>query len=555
MPNVKESLQKSAVVAAWLAETTAKRTVAIATLASLVFCILCGINLTGQGVYYDEAHQAPAAFTWLGKEPIAFSRAVIGGVPLLNMPYSGALKSHLYGLYLRVSGRHFSVLSWRSLGIGFAAVGIFLFCLIGGSRLGIRGLLLFLALLLSDGTVLLTSRHDWGPTALALALRLLFLGIWIRGATASDRTTRTAFVLGAVVGLSIFEKLSSVVLLAPLYLILATRSSRTIRAWTFAHLGLLAGALPLLVANAYTWMSSHALISLTPNPPYPPVSWLTFARHYLALGQGRQARLWILGTIANPLYSGVEAGLIAGICLLIAWTAIRDREFRLSGLCIASYAIVGVFVMLLPGKTYVHHWILGTPFQYLAIALAVADAPERSQSTRRFLTLAAGALLLLRLPALYSTEDALMHGKASTGFDPSFTKLAQFAGRHPESQFVATTWGTGVQMYCLSDGQPDHVFEPFWDAARIEQLKAMLKEPNRRFLYLTELPGAVALRADLTARTVKAVEESAEWQEVPVDPELSNLAVVRVRKFERRVQARLGAGSGRAISERIAPLG
>jgi len=513
---------------------TMKNAMVIGIVGSVIFCVLCGVNLTGQGLYYDEIHQASAAFTWLGKEPIAFSRAVIGGVPLLNMTYSGALKSHAYGFYLRfIGGGHFSVLSWRCLSLGFVALGIFLFCLIGGPRLGPRGLLLFLALLLSDITVLLTSRHDWGPTALALALRLIFLAVWLHGEKLSRGTSTNVFVLGALVGLSIYEKLSSVVLLAPLYLILLTRPSRSVRAWAIAHAGLFAGTLPLLMANACTWVGGHGLISLEPNPPYPPVAWSTFAGNYLSLGQGREAWLWILGRIANPLFSQLEAGLVVGICLLIAWMVIRDRQFRPAGLCIASYVLVAILVKVLPGKTYLHHWILGTPFQYLAVALAMSGAGDRSRWSHRFMAAAVCVLLLLRLPAVISTEHALARGQAANRFDRSLTQLGEFAGRHPNDLFIATTWGTAMQMYCLSDGQPDHVFEAFWDAGRVEALKAILKRKDKRILYLSELPRAANLSADLTARAVKTVEESAEWREVPVDSELSNLAAVRVQKFER----------------------
>ena len=37
----------------------------------------------------------------------------------------------------------------------------------------------FLALLLTDGAVLLAGCFDWGPVALSLLLRLALLGLWI----------------------------------------------------------------------------------------------------------------------------------------------------------------------------------------------------------------------------------------------------------------------------------------------------------------------------------------------------------------------------------------
>ena len=49
----------------------------------------------------------------------------IAGIPVLNMPYSGAIKSGLYGAGLRVFDQPFTVSSWRWLGCVISALGIF----------------------------------------------------------------------------------------------------------------------------------------------------------------------------------------------------------------------------------------------------------------------------------------------------------------------------------------------------------------------------------------------------------------------------------------------
>ena len=67
--------------------------------AAIVFLALSTVELDRQGMYYDEVHQAPAAFFYIGERPAMFIYPVFE-VPVLNMAYSGAIKSAVYGAYL-----------------------------------------------------------------------------------------------------------------------------------------------------------------------------------------------------------------------------------------------------------------------------------------------------------------------------------------------------------------------------------------------------------------------------------------------------------------------
>src|SRR5262245_34561107 len=114
----------------------------LGAIVTLAFIVLTSLKLDSQGMYYDEIHQAPAAFFYIGKHPISFSYPVLG-VPVLNMPYSGAIKSTIYGLYLHYVNPHFTVFSWRLLGILFVAAGLIAFYQTGGVWLSIPGMLVF----------------------------------------------------------------------------------------------------------------------------------------------------------------------------------------------------------------------------------------------------------------------------------------------------------------------------------------------------------------------------------------------------------------------------
>src|SRR5215831_18942674 len=107
-----------------------------------LFCVLTMIHLDSQGAYYDELHQAPAAFHYVGKHPVLFTRMFFGW-PTFNMTYSGAIKSAVYGLYLKYVHPHFTIYSWRLLGVLFVAAGLVGFYSIAGPSLPIASIVCF----------------------------------------------------------------------------------------------------------------------------------------------------------------------------------------------------------------------------------------------------------------------------------------------------------------------------------------------------------------------------------------------------------------------------
>jgi len=59
------------------------------------------------------------------------------------------------------------------------------------------------------------------------------------------------------------------------------------------------------------------------------------------------------------------AGWIAG------FSRFREPTARLTLLAIGCYVSVGIALYLFPRKTWIHHWVLGTPFHYVAIGLGL----------------------------------------------------------------------------------------------------------------------------------------------------------------------------------------
>ncbi|MGI8587111.1 MAG: hypothetical protein ACR2M0_05410 [Chloroflexia bacterium] len=512
---------------------------------------MTGLNLDAQGLYYDEVHQAIAAFDYKGNHPTFFNVLQIGRVPILNMTYSGALKSNLYSLYLAL-GASFSVSSWRLLGIGFVAASLFLFCIVAGRCLPRRALFLFVAALLTDTTVLLTTRHDWGPTALGLALRVLFIAVWIRRELDLHAHIRDDFLLGSLVGLALFEKLSAVVLLVPLVLLLIlSLRPRTRHHWLAGLAGFALGALPLLVANGWSYLHGEGVISLAeiqePGKPALPTlgALLHFASDYLSLGQGVVVRNWILGQTPELWPVAVEVGLWIGLTAWIAVHAIRagrtDAYRQMAGVAMLCYWAVAAGLVLLPRSTGVHHWISGTPFQYVALALTFAGRPQRETAPagipwRRFMPIvpATLAVLIVRAPGVLAVEGDLVGGRSGLAYDPGFSRLGEFAAAHiNEAVFVAADWGMGNQIYCLANGPATGVYEPFWDAQSARNVLTVIAPARKQILYLITRRKTPRY-PDTTALILKAVTSSPDWREVQVEPEVAALRPVRVRKFLRR---------------------
>ena len=517
----------------------------------MLLVLLTCINLTGQGLYYDEVHQAVAAFAHIGGDPINFMALDFKGIPILNMSYSGAIKSNIYGVYLRFSDEGFTVRSWRLLGIVFVVASLFYFVVVAGRHLKTTERVVFLLLLLTDSTVILTTRHDWGPTALALSLRLIFLSIWLEREFGPGKQRLKNFGLGALVGLMIFEKLSSIALLPAFALILFSGKDGSIRARLAGLCGLVAGLLPLIGANVYSIVSKGQLISLSglKEPSQPPLAvmpLLRYAYEYPSLAQGGRVRNMILGESVSGTAWLLEAFTILFLTIFILLLAVRSRhvsrKVRISALIISCYVATGLGLLLLPRAVGPHHWIIGTPFQYLGIALFLGSfiAKPSQRQVRGYIrcfTFALGFLVLLRLPALVSVEYSLVSGTSSSNYDPSFTRVAQFAKERSRSAvFVAADWGVASQVYCITNGQSDLTYEPLWGHRWKEEVLGLVKTPlltSKSQLYLLARRNKPPIFPEKTAYIVHQIEASKLWREVEVEYSVTSLNEVIVRKFVR----------------------
>jgi hypothetical protein len=510
--------------------------------AAIAFAILASVRLSAQGPEYDELHQAVGGFTWIGAPPPASFCLGFEGICVLNTTYSAAIKTNLYGLLLRLSGRRFDLADWRWIGILLVATSLPLFAAGAFPVLRRSEIAVFFLLLLTDGSLLLLNRFDWGPVALAFLLRLTMIAVWLHGEASDPPRPGNTFALGALAGLATFEKLSSgVLVLALAAMIVGDRKRRCRRHLAAGLLGLAVGALPLLLVNLVWLVKKGELISLQNLQGGPRLGAPQLVHELLILGYGGKVREFMLGLSPPPWAEIGEAGVLTTILLLVLYVSLRragDGNLRRARVAFATFVAVAAGLWAMPRATWANHWILATPFQYLAIGLALRAFPSRKMSggkrvTRLTLVLLVSLWLGLRLAALGSLEKALRHGSASEYWDPSLAQLGQFAARRPlGTLFVATDWGVGNQILCYNDGQRGRVVEAFWDERGLDVPEMTAAINGARTLYLVRLRRATGL-FPATARIEREIAADSSWREVFPEAETSGWKAVSLRKFVR----------------------
>jgi hypothetical protein len=293
-------------------------------------------------------------------------------------------------------------------------------------------------------------------------------------------------------------------------------------------------------------MKHGNLISLADRETGAKSTWQPFLEYfwaYLRLGAGEQARGFILGSESLTAATSAEPWLAIGALILAASVARRSRPgdaaARMTALSILCYVGIGTAIYLLPRETWVHHWLLGTPFQYVAIALGLECCRSREDSipttmgtSGLLMRIVVCMLLTVRLAGLFSLESALFQGEASNQWHPNLTQIGKFAAARPrDTIFVAADWGVATQIYCISNGRQGLVHELFWNYGGPEKLRQLQKQSVATTVYTVSLNPLSNVRPENTQRIFLDLESSPHWHEVKVEPELAQLVAVTVRKF------------------------
>ena len=145
----------------------------LAVAAVCVFVLLAAYRIELPGLYYDELAFVNAA---LGAPDNTFVHLRLGPLPILLMPYLGALKAWIYVPIFHLLG--VSPLAIRLPAILIAAVTlIVLYCAMRDS-VGAAWAAIIVCVMAVDPANLFPSKLDWGPTVLMHFFQAIILALW-----------------------------------------------------------------------------------------------------------------------------------------------------------------------------------------------------------------------------------------------------------------------------------------------------------------------------------------------------------------------------------------
>lgn len=135
-----------------------------------VFVCLASYKLDDVGLYYDEVLFVNAA---IGAPADMFIHKKVFGIPVMLMPYIGALKAWIHYPIFDIFG--VNVYSVRLPSIFIVAAALVLHFRFVQIFFGTTAAVIFLSLAVVDPSTVFHARFDWGPTALMMFFRGLLL--------------------------------------------------------------------------------------------------------------------------------------------------------------------------------------------------------------------------------------------------------------------------------------------------------------------------------------------------------------------------------------------
>lgn len=480
-----------------------------------VFFFLSGMAfIRKSGMHFDASYELASFYPCCA---VAFRPILFGNpVPVMVLPYVGALKAWLYFPLLQNLEVTPTLLRTPVLLIGTVSVGLFFTLL--DRTIGRRGAIAGTLLLATDAVFLIATTYDFGPMALLhcfLLAGLLLLLNFER--TPRNRTLALAFF---VFGLALWHKalfiwmLDGVVVAA-----VAVFPKRILPLITPARLmvaaiALCAGASPLIFFNVVSRGATlHTSEVMSANVRFSQkllmvgktmsgnvlFGWLTEEAQPETDVAPRKIPAKVSVEISRFLggrvrFNGIFYGFLISCCL-VPW--LYFTPFRSAALFAAIYLLVTWAQMVVLPNTgaSLHHVLLLWPFPHFLIAIAItiiAGALGRhgGRIASCIVVLMVGSNLLL-INQYYA--DLTTHGTTALWTDAVYP-LFNYLDSLGTPRVVVTDWGYETTLCLLSDGEMrlDDISYRLLDPSPAEtaRILSLIRDPKNIFVQRTAGSGS-----------------------------------------------------------------
>jgi len=466
---------------------------------ALLFVALGCVFVTYTGLQEDEgAFAAPLYRDWSFYSVRLFHRQV----PLMQMPYVGALKTWLYAPLAHVAAPSPAFIRIPVILVG--AITILLFGALLDRVHGRRAAWTGCVLLSTDSIFLLTTTFDWGPVALQhllLTAAMLFSVLWMQ----QGRNARLA-AAGFACGLAFWDKAVFVwiftgLLCGSLVFFRSIRKRLTASAAATAITSLAIAALPLLIYNAsstprfYTFRSNSEfeVQNLGYKLDMLRRSWngsglFGYMVYESAASPGAPRNAVEKAGYAVHQYTGDRRTNLSGMALIFAVLLMpflwRGRTRSTLLLLVIATGIAWLCMALSGGGGSVHHAVLLWPLPHLFMAVALAEASFHI----RFGAWPLAAFVFFMGMANLAVTNQYLYQFVRNGPTPVWSNaiygLAAAVREARVNQVVSVDWGIDVPLSVLNQDRPtvrivaDPILAPDAPPAQKKSELQLLSDPK-----------------------------------------------------------------------------
>lgn len=459
-----------------------------------VFILLALLKINSPGLHYDEVLFVNAASGL--KDPFSFSTLRLGSIPVLLMPYIGALKSWLFMPIFKLFG--ISVYSIRiPMTLLYGTSLFILYCVLQNvqrNKLVNLGIIFLLAI---DVSTLLHVRYDFGPVVvefLCKVLAIYLLAIFIKKPNA-----RILMAIGLVLLAGVFNKLNFIWFVNAFSLsVLAVYGSgiwhkledksKKRQITLVASVGyLLCAAYYLLISVVYKIGNQFSFQAVMDNLGLLP-------RRFSGIISGSWYYTDVIGS-SNQIVSRVYALFFVALILLalaILMMAkkdkvlnIQERKFFIFNLFLICLLIAQMLVSAQAVASW--HFLMLQPFLIIVFVLSLLVLYRRILIARvfrrQYKTLLNGFLVLIILFSVYAqlniyfnfirNIDKPIQNKA---WSLEINNLVDFT-KSTDREYIVMDWGIHTQLLALDPSRGKYhedyfmFSDPKTDAELVEAAK------------------------------------------------------------------------------------
>lgn len=498
--------------------------------------------MEAQGLYYDEVSFAPAALVFRGIKSEYSVFYSFNGFPLFITSYQGAILSYIYGLYLLLFKTSFSIASWRMFNPFIWSITILIFSILCVRLIKPVQLFVFLFLLISDVSLLLSFRFNFGQVLIPVIASLFIILFALNAVNKNKLRFLDYFIPCFLLGLAIYAKLSAIMLLIPTTLIilfLIYKKIANLYNILISLTGLILGVLPVIVLNLNYLIKDKKFFSLINTEQNHFLSASVFfikLYNFLSIGTGNTLVKSIFAESLFKLNIHTEIILLLLIIIIFSYLFIRGSNYFLPYFFLSSWITIFLFLYLLPMDTFIYHYLFAVPFLYISISISLNISNLKYKRTRYVYVLFLIFLSFLTINRILNYSNVLnklSKGSYSEIFHPEYTTLAKLASQKAtDSVFIAADWGFGIQIYLFSNGAEKAVYEPFWNYNSIDQLENTILNSGKKYLYLVNHRAPSNIRKENTIKIMSDINKINFLTQVEIEQEFKNLKLFKINKYK-----------------------